>query len=68
MKESRVAKFNHNVSINRIYDSKELYVYWKGHKNRHGYLIAADIEDLDILITEMGQALNNFKRKEILKL
>jgi hypothetical protein len=68
MKYSRVAQFDHNVSITPISDTNELYVYWKGHKERHGYLIAANIEDLDILITEMGQALNNYRRKKILKL
>lgn len=65
---SRVEQFDHHVSITPINDSKELYVYWKGHKDRHGYLIAKDIEDLDILVTEMSQAVNNYKRKKVLKL
>lgn len=68
MKQSRVEHYDHQVSICPTGNDKELYVSWKGHQDRHCYLMAESLEDLDILVTEMGQALNNYRRKKLLKL
>ena len=68
MKYSRVAHYDHQVTINSTGKENELYVYWKGYKDRHCYLMAESIEDLDILITELNQALNNYRRKKIMKI
>lgn len=63
MAESRVEKYDHHVNLSMTGEEKELYVSWNGFRGRHGYFMAESVEDLDILLTEMCQALNNYKIK-----
>lgn len=62
----RINKFNHKVDISPISDKGGIYVSWKGFKDRHDYIVAEDLEDLDILITELSQAVYNYKRKQLM--
>lgn len=66
MKVSRVNKYDHKVRIQKVPECNQLIVFWDGFKGRHDYLLAEDLEYLDILVTELSQAVYNYKRKKIL--
>ena len=65
MATPRIKKFRHNVGIQTLSD-RSLMVSWDGYKGRHDYLMAQNLEDLDILVTEILQALHNYKRKVLI--
>jgi hypothetical protein len=62
MAKSRI----HHVEITHASEGKDLIVTWDGFKGRHSYLLASDIDDLDCLITEVSQAVYNYKQKHII--
>lgn len=65
MSISRVEKFDHKVEVRTLPDGS-LIADWNGYKGRHDYIIAESLEDLDILVTELTQAVNNYKRKKLI--
>lgn len=64
MKAKRDAlKVVHNV---RLYPmGNYIYIGWDGFNNRHDYMMVRDFRDLDILLTEITQAVQNYKHKHI---
>ena len=66
MKELRASKFDHKVRILSPTSKGEYIVQWDGYEGRHDYLMAESLEDLDILITELSQAIYNYKRKKLI--
>ena len=63
---SRIQKFDHKVEIMPLSEGKSLMVNWQGFQGRHDYFMAESLEDLDILVTELSQAMHNFKRKQLI--
>lgn len=63
-KYSRVLKYSHRVEIFPV--RGHLVVDWKNFFGQHNYIVAEDLEDLDILATELVQAINNYKRKKLM--
>ena len=64
-KESRVLKYSHRVSIGEA--NNHLVVEWKNFFGQYNQLIAEDIEDLDILIVELAQAIYNYRESKAKK-
>lgn len=53
----------HKVEITHASGDKDLIVTWNGFKCRHDYIVAENIDDLDLLVTELSQAVYNYRRK-----
>ena len=57
---------SHNVEITPLTSSDSLMVQWNGFRNRHDYIFAKNLDDLDFLVTELSQAVYNYKRKTVI--
>ena len=56
----------HKVEITHASGGEDLIVTWNGFGGRHDYIMAENIDDLDLLATELSQAVYNYKRKRII--
>ena len=56
-------KVVHNVRLHPMGDY--IYIGWDGFNNRHDYMMVRDFDDLDLLTTEIIQAVQNYKLKHI---
>lgn len=65
---SKQLEYDHKVKITLMSNNTSLFVEWQGLKGRHDYIIAENLLDLDILISELEMAKNNFVRKKIIKI
>ena len=65
MKAKRDAlKVVHNVKLHPM--GNYIYIGWDGFNGRHDYMMVKDFDDLDLLITELVQAMQNYKLKQII--
>ena len=55
-------KVVHNVKLHPM--GNYIYIGWDGFNGRHDYLMVKDFDDLDLLITELVQAMQNYKLKQ----
>lgn len=63
----RILKFDHKVKISST-TSGPLFIEWNGFQGRHDYFMTQNIEDLDILISELEMAKTNYVRKRVIKI
>lgn len=56
-------KVVHNVRLHPTDDC--IYIEWDGFNDRHDYMMVRDFDDLDLLTTELIQAVLNYRINKI---
>jgi len=56
-------KVVHNVKLHPTDNC--IYIDWDGFDGRHDYMVARDFDDLDLLTTELIQAVQNYKIRQL---
>ena len=57
-------KVIHNVKLHPM--GNYIYIEWDGFNGRHDYMMVKDFDDLDLLTTEIIQAMRNYKLKHVI--